>query len=211
MQEIKKKSASYPDVKLRVIPGHFVTPNSHVNYYLDMTYSKSRLSEAKAIARAMSEQYMASTIVDTILCLDGCEIIGVFLAEDLTKAGVMSVNSHKTIYITEPEMAGNGQFMFRENVQPMITGKNVVILLASATTGLTLAKAVEVIEYYHGNVSGISAIFSAANKVYDIPIHALFTTADLPDYKTYTPHNCQLCQGGQPIDAMANGYGYSKL
>jgi len=34
------------NVVLKAIPGHFITPNSHVNYYLDMTTMKSRLSEA---------------------------------------------------------------------------------------------------------------------------------------------------------------------
>lgn len=54
MQEaIKIRSKKHPDVVLHTIPGHFVTPNSHVNYFLDMTTLKSRLSEASAAARAL--------------------------------------------------------------------------------------------------------------------------------------------------------------
>ena len=45
----------------------------------------------------MSRQIMLSTVVDTIVCIDGCEIIGAFLAEELTRAGVYSRNAHQTI------------------------------------------------------------------------------------------------------------------
>ena len=49
----KMRSRKFPDVIMKVIPGHFVTPNSHINYYIDMTTMKTRQSEAKAAARAM--------------------------------------------------------------------------------------------------------------------------------------------------------------
>ena len=159
---IKIRSKDYPDIVLRAIPGHFVTPNSHINYYIDMSLMKARRSEADAIAKAISDQYVASTIVDTILCLDGTEVIGAYLAEHLTKAGVVSMNAHQTIYITGPEFNNAGQMMFRDNVQPMIKGKHVLILIASATTGLTLAGAIDTVKYYGGITAGISAIFSAA-------------------------------------------------
>ena len=73
MQEaIKIRSKKHPDVVLHTIPGHFVTPNSHVNYFLDMTTLKSRLSEASAAARALGEHISPTTIVDTIVCIEGC-------------------------------------------------------------------------------------------------------------------------------------------
>ena len=121
MQEtIHIKSKRHPNVVLKAIPGHFVTPNSHVNYFLDMTTLKARLSEASAAAKALSEQISATTIVDTIVCIDGCEIIGAFLAEDLTKAGIYSMNSHNTIYIITPEYVNSGQLVLRENMIPMV-------------------------------------------------------------------------------------------
>ena len=43
MQEERKiHSKSHPAITLRVIPGHFVTPSSHINYYLDMSLLKAR-------------------------------------------------------------------------------------------------------------------------------------------------------------------------
>ena len=92
----KMRSRKFPDVIMKVIPGHFVTPNSHINYYIDMTTMKTRQSEAKAAARAMASTYAATTIVDTIVCMDGMEVIGAYLADELTQAGIMSMNAHKS-------------------------------------------------------------------------------------------------------------------
>lgn len=208
---IKIHAKNHPNITLKAISGHFVTPNSHVNYYLDMTTLKTRLSEASTVARELSVQISASTIVDTIVCIDGCEIIGAFLAEELTKAGVLSMNAHKTIYIITPEYLSTGQFLFRENFQPMIKEKNVLLLLASATTGQTIVKAAQALSYYGAKISGISAVFSAANSMMGIPIRSLFSIADIPDYKAYNPEGCALCKENQPVDAFANAFGYSRI
>lgn len=212
MQDVVKiQSKEHPNVVLKAIPGHFVTPNSHVNYYLDMTTLKSRLSEASLAARELSRQIAVTTVVDTIVCMDGCEVIGAFLAEELTKAGIYSMNSHKTIYIITPEYVNSGQLVFRENYLPMIKGKNVLLLLASATTGQTIIKAGQALSYYGASISGVSAVFSAANSVMGIPIKALFTISDIPDYKAFDPEGCSLCREKKPIDAFANAFGYSTI
>ena len=39
----KMRSTRHHDVVMKVIPGHFVTPNSHINYYIDMTTMKTRM------------------------------------------------------------------------------------------------------------------------------------------------------------------------
>ena len=212
MQEmIKIPLSENPDVILKAIPGHFITPNSHVNYYLDMTTIKSRLSEASAAAKELSKKVNPNAIIDTIVCMDGCEIIGAYLAEELTKAGFISINYHKTIYITEPEITSSGQLLFRDNIQPMIKGKNVLLLLASATTGQTIIHATQALKYYGANISGISAIFSVANSSMGIPIRSLFTIKDLPDYKAYAPEGCSMCKNKQHIDAFANAFGSSHI
>ncbi len=208
---IKIKSKTHPNVVLKAIPGHFVTPNSHVNYFLDMTTLKSRLSEASVAARELSRQIEATTVVDTIVCIDGCEIIGAFLAEELTRAGIYSMNSHKTIYIITPEYVNSGQMVFRENFHGMIKDKNVLLLLASATTGQTIIKATQALRYYGATISGISAVFSAANSIMGIPIKSLFSIVDIPDYKAYDPEGCSMCKDAVPIDAFANAYGYSRI
>lgn len=96
---LKIPSKSDGSVFLRVIPGHFATSHSHINYYIDMTTLKARKREAEGAAKVLAQQYSMTTVVDTIVCMDGCEVIGAFLAEELQKAGIMSVNEHQTIYL----------------------------------------------------------------------------------------------------------------
>ena len=196
---------------IRVIPGHFATTHSHINYYVDMTIMKSRKSEAEAAASVLARKYSTSTYIDTIICMDGCEVIGAYLADELTKSGIMSLNQHQTMYVVSPEMNPGGQLIFRDNMQMMIRGKHCLLLLASATTGRTVARALECIQYYGGIIQGISAIFSAAKEIYGEPVHCIFSTEDLPDYNTFTPSECPHCKNKEKIDAIVNGFGYSEL
>lgn len=196
---------------LRLSKGHFATSHSHINYYIDVTTQKTRLSEAKAVAQELLGYYRSSTIVDTILCLDGTEVIGTCLARELTKADFVNMNAHQTIYIVTPEHTTGSQLLFRDNTMPMITGKHVLILAASVTTGYTAQAAVEAIKYYGGSVSGIAALFASHDECQGYPVHAAFDLKDLPDYATYSSHECPLCKEGKKIDALVNSYGYSKL
>ncbi len=210
-QYIKLTSQRHHDVILRVIPGHFATPNSHINYYMDMAALKSRTTEAQAAARALSEYYYSSTTVDTIVCLDGTEVIGAYLATELSRVGVISMNKHKSIYVLAPEYNMTGQMIFRDNLQLWINNKNVLVLLASATTGKSLAQAVESLSYYGAHITGISALFSVVSKIDGIHVHSLFTPADLPAYASYTHDDCPLCKKGIRVDALCNGFGYTPI
>ena len=196
---------------LKVAPGHFATNHAHINYYLDMTTLKTRLSEAQEIARSLSGLFLYDTVVDTIVCLEGTQVVGSFLAEELTSAGVLSMNAHKTIYIVTPEFNSNSQIVFKDNYRAMINGKNVLILTATVTTGLTINKAIEGVQYYGGIIQGISAVFSALENVNGIPIKSVFGLKDVPDYQYSDYRNCPLCKEGKKLDALINPYGYTKL
>ena len=210
MQDYRKiEHVTNKDVVLRYIPGHFITPNSHVNYYMDLTDMKARQREARATGEELAQHYMITDIIDTVLCLDNMGVVGAYLANNLTKAGVHSMNAHQTIYIATPEYDPSGQMVFRENSKHMIKGKKVLLLLASISTGGTLIKAINSVRYYGGDVMGISAIFSAATKVMDMPINCLYSPADLPDYIKYKPEECPMCRDNVPVDALCNGFGYS--
>ena len=212
MQDYKKIDyTKNKDVVLRYIPGHFITPNSHVNYYMDLTDMKSRQREARATGEELADLYLASEVIDTIMCLNGMEVVGAYMANKLTKAGIISANSHQTMYITQPEYNVSGQMMFRENNQHMIKGKKVLILIDTATTGGTLKSALGSVGFYGGTVVGISAIFSVATQIEDIPIRSLYSTRDLPDYASYRQDSCPLCKSGTKVDAICNGFGYSTI
>ena len=195
---------------LRVSKGHFATSHSHINYYIDVTTQKTRLSEANAVAKELAAYYK-NRIVDTILCLDGTEVIATCLAEELTREGYANMNAHQTIYIVTPEHTTGSQLFFRDNIVPMVQGKNVLILAASVTTGYTANAAVEAIKYYNGIISGIAAIFATMEECAGYPVHSVFDPNDLDGYATYPSHECPFCKEGKKIDALVNSFGYSKL
>lgn len=212
LEQAMKVYSQYSNlISVRVVPGHFATNHSHINYYMDMTTLKTRQSMAQAAAKAIVTHYRSSTVIDTIVCMDGTEVIGAYLAEELTAAGFMSMNAHQTIYIVSPEMNSMGQLVFRDNLQGMIRDKHVLLLLATATTGRTVERAVECIEYYGGSMAGVSALFSATEEINGHTIHAVFKTEDMPEYQTYAHTECPYCKAGQKLDAIVNSYGYMKL
>lgn len=199
------------DVALKVLPGHFATNHAHINYYIDLTTMKTRVSEAQEVAKALVGMYLYDTVIDTIVCMEGTQVLGAFLAQELAKGGFLSMNAHKTIYVVNPEYNSNSQIIFRENYMPMIRGKNVILLTASVTTGLTVNKGIEGIQYYGGILQGVSAIFSAVDQVNGIPVKAVFGKKDLPDYNYCDYRNCPLCQAGKKLDALVNSFGVSPL
>ena len=207
----KMESRRYPGVFLKVIPGHFVTPHSHINSYVDMTTMKSRQAEAHACAHALAQSYAKGMRVDTIVCMDNTEVIGAYLADELDAVGVQTENLHRTIYVTTPEYDAYGQMIFRDNARIMLQDKHVLLLLATTTTGKTLSRSLNTIAYHGGTVVAISAIFSMTKNVGDIAVHALFDEAELTGYETYSPESCKMCQDGMPIDALCNGFGYSEV
>ena len=211
MIEIKHLDRRRGNVPLRVARGHFATNHSHINYYIDVTYQKTRLSEAKASAYQLVSQFINDTPVDTIVCLDGTAVLGACVAEELTKSGFCTINAHQTIYVVEPEFVSSSQMIFRDNIQPMIKGKHVLILMASVTTGYTAKRSIESICYYGGMVSGVAAIYRAVDEIEGYPVRSIYSVKDLPDYESYDYRECPYCKQGKKIDALINSYGYSAL
>ena len=196
---------------LRVTKGHFATGHSHTNYYIDVTSQKTRLSEAKAVAETLVSYYSLSTVVDTVLCLDGTEVIGTCIAEALTRNDFINLNAHKTIYVVTPEHTAGSQLIFRDNLAPSIANKHVLILAASVTTGYTALSAIEAVRYYGGSVVGVSAIFATLDTCGGVHVNSVFNPKDLPDYASYNSHECPLCLEHVKVDAIVNRFGFLQL
>ena len=210
--DVRKISTKDRHLFLRVAKGHFATTNYHSNYYIDVAAQKSRLSEATAVARELCRDYnYTTTVIDTILCLDGTEVIGTCLANELTQNNFMNLNEHGTIYIVTPEMTGTSQIMFRDNIVPMIRGKHVLILAVSISSGYTAKLAIDAVNYYGGEVEGVSAIFSTKDECGGYKVNSVFDPQDLPGYFARPSHECPLCRQGEKLDALMNCHGYSKI
>ncbi len=205
------KARKYPDISIKVTPGHFATRHSHINHYVDITEIKSLQRMAQQAGEALARQFSVQIPIDTIVCLDGGEVIAAFLAAALSRPDIRALNKNADIAIVTPERNTSGQIIFRDNTQRMIWNRDVLLLVASATTGGTLNQAIESIQYYSGRVSGIAALFSAVDRVRGIEVNSVFTAEDVPNYHTYNAADCPDCKAGHKIDALVNDYGYSRL
>lgn len=198
-------------IALKIIQGHFATSNSHINLYIDLTSMKTRQNEAAEAAKSLLPESSSEMVVDTIICMDGCEVIGGFLAQELSNAGILSKNLHKTIYIISPESNTNSQLIIRDNNLSAVSDKHILLLVASVTTGNTVRKSLECIQYYGGIVEGIDAIFSAVDEIDGVVVNSIFKSKDLPEYKNYNIADCPFCKSKQKLEAIVNGSGYTKL
>ena len=130
-----------------------------------MTAIKTSSKMAKEAAKDLASTY-SSTHIDTIICLEGTEILGAFLAESLSSAGI---NAGEDISVVTPELNAVNQMIFRDNNQKKIWGKNVLLLISSASTGKSINRAVDCLQYYSGKLVAIAAIFSAIDQANGIP------------------------------------------
>ena len=172
---------------LHAMHGHFATSHSHINYYVDVTSIKTRVAEAKQAAHVLYSRIPKTKYVDTIVCMD------------------------ETVYVISPEINSNNQMLFRDNNKGAIKGKHVVLLLATTTTGETIRRALECIQYYGGEIEWVASLFGTINSVDGVEVETLFDESDVTGYAAYPVADCPLCRQGQKIEAMVNGFGYSKL
>lgn len=200
-----------PKLEIAVFPGHFATRHSHNSHYIDITRMKHEHTMAREAAITLAQRYTYEKSVDTVVCLDGSEVIGAFLARHLAQKDRYAMNSDKNINVVTPEYDSNGQLIFRDNLAPMVSGKAVLLLISTVNSGKTVRRALECVEYYGGTVQGIAAVFSTQDQVDGTPIFSLFSPNDIPGYSTNAPKECPLCRAGQKIDALSNSYGFSKL
>lgn len=208
---IKFYSKQSNNLAMHAIPGHFATSHSHINYYIDVTSIGTRIKEAKEAAKVFQSKIPITKAVDTIVCMDKTEVIGAFLADELEKNGYRNYNQHDTTYVVSPEINANNQMLFRDNNKKAITGKHVILMLSTTSTGDTIRRCLECIQYYGGIVEAVCSVFSTVNDVDGYQIDYLFNQDDIPGYEAFPVHDCPFCKKGHRIEAMVNGYGYSKL
>lgn len=202
---------NHPKLEVTVHEGHFATRTCHKSHYVDVTPIKHDHLLAREAGFTLATKYLVSTSIDTVVCLDGSEVIGAFLAWNLAKKDFRSINEGKNIAVIPPEYDINHQMIFRENILPMIKDKDVLVLISTVNSGATARKALDTISYYGGRCRGVAAVFSTVDKVVDVPVFALFTPEDIPGYVIAPAKDCPLCAKGEKISALINSYGFSKL
>ena len=210
-QEVSARGSR--EVTIRVIEGHFVTQHSHLSHCIDMTRIKSEVKAAKAAAKLFAASF-ENIPVDTIVTLERTKMIGGFLADELSRSGI---NRGNNISVFSPEVSDD-KIIMRDNFLPYVKNNRILLLTATATTGLTLASALEGIWYYGGTPVGAATVFGGnfgetinMHGVTEVPVVRLFRAEDITAYKSYPSTECPLCKSGVRIDALINSYGYSKI
>ena len=56
------QAAGNSKIQIGVIPGHYATNHSHINYYVDITSLKTGYKMAKEAAKALAATYVSSTL-----------------------------------------------------------------------------------------------------------------------------------------------------
>jgi orotate phosphoribosyltransferase len=204
-------SQNNPKIAVRVAAGHFATNSAHRSHYIDIFDLMASASAAREAARELAVPYRASTFVDAIVYMDNTEILAAFLADELLQAGMSVMNEGSEILLLTPMVSSDGHFIFHQNVQEKIKNRNVVLMVASLSTGATVNRMLECFDYYGCKLAGISAVFSVCSELDGREIHSLFDCADIPDYHFYKPSECKMCQEGIKIDAIINSEGYTKF
>jgi orotate phosphoribosyltransferase len=205
------KSKKNPVISLGVTEGHFSTNHFHTTHYIDLDELKSNVSLARKVARELSLKYLSNTQVDTIVCMEGTEVVGTFLAEELLKVGADAEGDHTEIHVVTPVSNVNGKLMFQNNTQRLIYNRNILLLLSTISSGTTLNNALRFIAYYGGDLVGISALFNAYTEKLEHDINSLFTMEDIPDYQVFRPTECPICKRGRKLDAIIIHDGYIKV
>jgi len=199
-----------PAIAVNVIPGHFTTSNKHVNYFLDMWELKSNVSIARDVATELAAPYLSNTLVDTIVCMERTVVLGTLTAEELLRQGTAVINSGRNIHVVSPLSNVNGNLIFQDNAIESIQNKNVLLMLTSVASGITVQGATECITYYGGRLAGISSLFFSCEHI-NYEVNALFTCEDIPGYRMFDTSDCEMCKAGRKLDAIITSEGFTKI
>ena len=196
-------------IRLNIYPGHYATSHAHVVNYFSMTDVRTDCAMAAEAADVLAS-YFRYTPVDTVISLEYTQIIGAFVAQRLSAPG-RDINSGADLHVVTPQVNSNNQLTFSSDMQPYVTGKNVLLLLSTVSTGRSLARAAECIRYYGGNLAGIASIFSAIGESGGMPVRSIFTSADLSSYNSYRSDECPFCRAGRKLDGFITTAGYTEI
>ncbi len=202
--------AKNPNIQMRVIPGHFATSKNHLSHYLDLYDLKTNTTLAREVAGELVLPFM-NTPIDTIVCMEGTEVIGAYMAEELQMDGQMTVNSGNEIHVLTPMHNAERKLMLLSGLQDVILNKNSIVLLSSISSGGTLGSVLDLLDYYGANIQGAAAIFSAFEGKSRVDVHSLFSNYDIPSYHIYETESCPYCSDNRELDAIIYHDGMLKL
>ena len=171
-------------VFIHAMPGHFVSSSSHLNFYIGTSDIKHNHDVSVDAAMMLASYYHERGIeVDTVLCLYETQALGAYLAHELQRANMLNPNPDSTVYVLGPEYDAQGNIIFRDNLRKLIDGKRVLLLISCITSGKTIERAMESVNYYGGEAVGISAVFSAIDEVDGVSVNRFLLKTTFRDMR----------------------------
>ena len=101
------------------------------------------------------------------------------MADELRKSGTSVINSGKDIHVVTPLNNIHRKLMFQDNVKEMVFNQNVLLLISSISTGITVNGILELLSYYGAGLHGFP-LYSMLIRKLTQKIHSLFTSEDIP-------------------------------
>lgn len=141
---------------------------------------------AKEAARALAQPYHTGALVDLILCEEGCEAVGAFLAAELGGGSVLSLNRGSDIHIGTLRLSEQ-ETCTREELP--LRGKSILLLTDLLMSPKRARRAADYILGSGAALSGVCALFGVPGEVEKRKIQCLFEASDLPGFYTWREEN----------------------
>ena len=135
------KSSLNPKLVVTAFPGHFATSHCHNSHYIDITRIKHEHMMAREAAVTLALRYSYTDSIDTIVCMDGSEVIGAFLARHLAKR-FCEIGWAQGLW----DLCGESVFIlpeaceFRVAPRPVFDEKGEILYLAESRTMVAVNK-----------------------------------------------------------------------
>ena len=107
--------------------------------------------------------------IDTVLCLYETQALGAYIAHELSRPSMMQPNPVGDIYVLGPEYDAAGNMIFRDNLKRTIHGKKVLVLISCITSGKTVQRAIESVQYYEKHFRHRGQLYLYAGRPAELP------------------------------------------
>ncbi|MDD2955337.1 MAG: hypothetical protein PHD67_03355 [Oscillospiraceae bacterium] len=176
---------------LTVTREHAAEPGCHMNRRVGTAGLRHSGKLAREAARLLAAPYQAGALVELILCEQGCEVVGSFLACELSGGNALSLNRGCDIRVAAFRWEEERPVLLEP--EPL-SGQSVLLLadrLFPPDKALCCAQWAAAQE---AALSGVCALFGTPGKVGWRRVHCLFSAVEVPGFHFWPEEECPLCR-----------------
>lgn len=186
-----------------IVQGHFPgTSGRHLAEYVEKRLLHPHTNDVSKLCRAIAREF-ASEEIDTVIGPErGGIILSQWVAHNLTKVTANLLDGE--IWAVYAEKTKDGGFAIPSLFEKFISGRLVLVVDDTLTTGGTVKRIVEAVREMGGGVVGVGALWNrgdvTAKDIGDVPRFYSLINKKLADW---SPEECLLtgpCSKGVPIN-----------